>query len=154
MLIAAFLVVTACSVTGPKLVPSGLVEVELSGLFIRPLDNRPVTWLTVKVTNNSDKVFFETRSKVDDISNSVNLYGRSDGFIGSGFSSNPEIAWPKDLEILEPGKFAYVSLNLGEPRGPEIEINLSLINKKGYIARVVKTMDIGSVEPINQMPGE
>ena len=77
MLIAAFLVVTACSVTGPKLVPSGLVEVELSGLFIRPLDNRPVTWLTVKVTNNSDKVFFETRSKVDDISNSVNLYGRS-----------------------------------------------------------------------------
>lgn len=147
--------VSGCAANPSKSLPSDQVSIEFSGLFIRPFDLKPVTWLTVKVTNKSEKTFADRFTRVVDVFNNTNLYGGKDGFKGSGFTSDPLVSWPLDVKTLEPGSSGYLSFNVGDPLGtPEgsiIRIFLGLISTDGFIAKSNLVIDVTNVEPVNQM---
>lgn len=149
-----FFLSTGCAALSTKPVSDDQISLELSGLFIRPFQPGPTTWLTARVTNDSAGVFDTLKIHVVDIANNVTLYGGDFGYISKGFSSDPNRSWPKDIKELKSGQTAYISVNVGKPVGPEIQMTVKMDGPNGYRAYKKEVMNIEGIVPVNQIPGE
>jgi len=152
-IISVFLMLSlaACASNSTKSTMSDKVEIEYSGLFTRQHDLKPTTWLTLKVTNTSDKAFDTTWVSVFDVFENTSLYGANGGLSSSGFSSDPFKSWPKELSSLEPGGSGYVTVNLGKPKGSIWRVFLALGSANEMAVRNDVVIDATGIEPVNQM---
>jgi len=152
VLVVFFIVIVAgCATSSQKQISAELIPLEFSGLYIRPLEQEPVTWMTVKLENNTTKTFNGARVQVVDVTNNDVLYGGERGFNIGGFSSDPEKNWPLDMVAIAPQETGYISVNAGTPKGSILKMSVTLTSTDSFTAINEIEVNISDVESVNQM---